>query len=90
MRFAWDRRKDASNARKHGVTFVEATTVFGDPLSMTIQDPDHFVDEERFVLVGVSMRGRLLVVVHVEHGDTIRLISARTAQPAERRAYEES
>ena len=90
MRFAWDTRKAASNARKHGVTFAEASTAFGDPLSVTITDPDQPADEARFVLVGLSARGRLLVVAHSERGDTIRLISARTAEPAERRAYEES
>lgn len=90
LKFAWDGRKASSNARKHGVSFAEASTAFGDPLSMTIPDPDHVADEERFVLVGMSIRGRLLVVAHSERGGTIRLISARPAQPSERKAYEES
>ena len=90
MTFAWDRKKAASNARKHLVTFAEATTAFADPLSVTIRDPDDSADEERFVLVGMSIRSRLLIVVHSERGDTIRLISARPAEPSERRAYEES
>jgi uncharacterized DUF497 family protein len=90
LRFAGDHRKASSNARKHGVTFAEASTAFGDPLSVTIPDPDHPGDEERFVLVGMSIRGRLLVVAHAERGDTIRLISARPAEPSEHKAYEES
>lgn len=90
LKFAWDGRKASSNARKHGVSFAEASTAFGDPLSMTIPDPDHVADEERFVLVGMSIRGRLLVIAHSERGGTIRLISARPAQPSERKAYEES
>jgi uncharacterized protein len=90
VRFEWDPRKATSNARKHGVTFAEASTAFGDPLSVTIRDPDRALDEERFVLVGQSARGRLLVVVHAERDDKVRVISARTAVPAERRAYEDS
>ena len=90
MKFVWDPEKAESNAQKHRVTFTEAATSFGDPLSVTIRDPDASAEEDRFVLLGLSTRRRLLVVVHVERGDTIRLISARTAQPAERRAYEET
>ena len=90
LKFAWDGQKAGSNARKHGVSFAEASTAFGDPLSITIPDPDHVADEERLVLVGMSIRGRLLVVAHSERGGTIRLISARPAQPSERKAYEES
>jgi len=90
LRFVWDPDKATVNARKHRVTFSEATTTFGDPLSVTVRDPDSPGHEDRFVLIGLSASGRLLVVVHVERGDNIRLISARAAQPAERRAYEES
>ena len=89
LRFTWDALKAARNARKHGVTFEEALTVFADPLSITIRDPDHSFDEERFILLGLSQRGRLLVVVHTERGEGIRLISARLAMPGERKAYEE-
>ena len=90
LRFTWDPAKAASNARKHGVTFEEAVSVFGDPLSITAPDPDHSVGEERFVLVGFSRLTRLLVVVHAEVGATIHLISARRANRREHHAYEET
>ena len=78
------------NLRLHGVTFPEASTAFGDPLSITVPDPDHSEDEERFILTGLSRTQQLLVVVHVErHGTEIRLISARRASRPERTAYEE-
>lgn len=83
LEFEWDSRKAAQNDSKHGVTFREAATVFGDPLSLTISDPDHSNDEERFVIVGVSARKRLLIVVHVERDDRIRIVSARLASRAE-------
>jgi uncharacterized DUF497 family protein len=89
LRFSWDARKAASNRRKHGVSFEEAATAFGDPLSLTVADPDHAADEERFLLLGQSERQRLLVVVHAEHGDEIRIISARPATRRERQSYEE-
>lgn len=89
LRFLWDTRKAAANQRKHGVGFPEATTVFDDALSMTIPDPDHSVGQERFLLLGMSSRHRLLVVAHIEHGDTIRIITARRANRRERRDYEE-
>jgi hypothetical protein len=89
LTFEWDRRKAASNLQKHGVSFEEAATAFGDPLSVTIHDPDHSEEEERFVILGRSETGRFLVVVHTEHGDTIRIISARLAKGHERKAYEE-
>jgi uncharacterized DUF497 family protein len=88
--FEWDRKKSAANARKHGVTFEEATTVFGDPLSVTIDDPDHLSDEARFIILGVSVRRRVLIVVHTARGDRVRLISARTATRKERKTYEEN
>lgn len=87
--FDWDPAKARSNARKHGVTFEEASTVFGDRLSLTIPDPDVRGSEARFVQIGTAFRNRLVVVIHVERGDTIRLISARPATRAERTAYEE-
>jgi uncharacterized DUF497 family protein len=89
LTFEWDERKAASNRRKHGVGFDEAATAFGDPLSLTIPDLGHSKEEDRFVLIGESFRGRLLVVVHSERGDNLRLISARLAKPSERRDYEQ-
>ena len=91
LRFSWDPRKAAANLRKHGVSFEEASTAFGDPLSLTIPDPDHSGSEERQILLGQSAAQRLLVVVHVErHGDELRIISARPATRRERRDYEEA
>jgi uncharacterized DUF497 family protein len=89
LRFQWDPRKATSNARKHGVGFGEATTVFNDPLSVAIDDPDHSADEQRFLLLGLSNRRRVLVVAHAEHGESIRIISARRATRRERQTYEE-
>ena len=90
LRFVWDTRKAAANRRRHGVDFAEAATAFGDPLSLTVPDPDHSEHEERFILIGRSERDRLLVVVHVERAaDEIRIISARRAAPHERLQYEE-
>jgi hypothetical protein len=74
----------------HGVSFDEAATAFGDPLSRTIPDPEHSEAEERFILLGLSSRGRLLVVAHTERGDRIRVISARLASKREKRQYEEA
>jgi len=88
--FEWDPKKDSLNLRKHGVGFAEAATVFGDPLSITIPDPDHTIVEERFVIVGMSASRKLLVVVHTMRGERIRLISARTATAYGRRSYEEA
>jgi uncharacterized DUF497 family protein len=90
LRFVWDPRKAAVNRRRHGVDFAEAATAFGDPLSLTVLDPDHSESEDRFILMGRSERDRLLVVVHVERAaDEIRIISARRAAPHERLQYEE-
>jgi uncharacterized protein len=86
--FDWDPVKAEANARKHGVTFEEASTAFADPLSVTIPDPDHSEAELRFLLLGHNFRGRLVVVAHTERGDTIRIISARFATQSERDAYE--
>jgi uncharacterized DUF497 family protein len=87
--FSWDPRKAASNERKHGVSFEEAVTVFGDPLSLTVPDPEHSETEDRFVVLGLSATSRPLVVAHVERGDDIRIISARLATRRERIEYEE-
>ncbi len=89
LTFVWDSEKASANLRKHDVSFQEATTVFGDPLSITVVDPGHSVGEPRFVIVGESYRQRLLVVAHVETGDTIRIISARVATRRERQDYEQ-
>lgn len=89
IEFEWDPRKAAANVRKHGVTFEEAVTAFADPHSITIPDPDHSAGEARFILIGRSAVQRLLVVVHLERGVPIRLISARLAARRERRTYEE-
>lgn len=91
IKFEWDPRKERRNRQKHGVGFDEASTVFADTLSITIPDPDHSDEEERWVIMGVSLRQRLLVVVHTEDDDEItRIISARPADSDERREYEES
>lgn len=87
--FEWDSEKARLNLEKHGVTFDEAATTFSDRLSSTIGDPDHSEDESRFLLVGMSSRGRLLVVAHADRGDRIRLINARLASKREKRQYEE-
>ena len=90
MEFRWDSRKDRRNQRKHGVSFREAATVFEDPFSTTFSDPDHSVDEERFVTIGMSTIGRILVIAHIEYEEEIRIISARPATPSERKFFEES
>jgi uncharacterized DUF497 family protein len=87
--FEWNEAKAKTNIEKHGVSFDEAVTVFGDPFSITIPDPDHSCDEERFVSVGSSDRGFILVVVYAERGSNIRIISCRKATRTERRFYEE-
>ena len=86
--FEWDASKADSNQEKHGVSFEEATTAFGDPLSLTIPDPDHSQEEDRFVLMGETYQRRLVVVVFTERGERLRLIRARLATRRERRTYE--
>ena len=88
LTFEWDPPKARSNFAKHGVGFEEASTVFGDPLSLTIPDPEHSRMEERFVTMGTAFTGKLLVVVHTDRGDNIRIISARRASRRERKSYE--
>jgi len=87
--FEWDEEKAEANLRKHDVGFDEATTVFSDPLSVTIPDPDHSEDEDRYIDIGISDRGLVLVVVYLERGENIRIISCRKATAAERKLYEE-
>ncbi len=88
MLFEWDRAKAKVNIEKHGVSFEEASTVFGDPLSITILDPLHSDQEDRFVIIGVSRQFNMLVIAHVERNDSIRIISARNATSVERKNYE--
>jgi len=86
--FQWDRKKAAKNFAKHGVSFQEAESVFGDPLGRITDDPRHSVDEQRYVLLGQSRERRLLAVMFTERGEAVRLISARPATRRERRDYE--
>ena len=88
MQFEWDSNKEARNKAKHGVAFVEACTVFENPLSSTVSDPDHSEGEVRFLTFGVSAQGRPLVVAHTEQDDRIRSISSRPMTRRERQAYE--
>ena len=88
MDFEWDPEKDEANQRKHGVSFDEASTVFGDPLAWTIDDPDHSADEARFLTTGLSSQ-RLIIVAHTDREGRTRLINAREVTAAERRTYEE-
>lgn len=90
MEFEWDPAKAGANLRKHKVSFHEAATVFGDFLGVTAADPDHSAGERRYITVGRSTRGRLLMVAHTERRERIRIISARTLTPREKRAYEET
>lgn len=86
--FEWDPNKATKNLRKHGVSFEEATTAFTDPLSITIRDPLHSDQEDRFILIGMSNKNRLWVIVHTDRQDRIRIISARKATKKERKQYE--
>ncbi|NKQ37090.1 MAG: BrnT family toxin [Chloroflexi bacterium] len=88
--FEWDEEKAITNKRKHGVTFEEAITVFQDPHSITIFDPDHSTDEDRFIDLGYSNKERLLVVIYTERNNKIRIISCRPATRSERRSYEQN
>ena len=89
MEFEWDLHKADSNLRKHGVSFHEAASVWGDTLSITYHDPDHSVTEHRFITVGMSRARRMLMVAHADRGDNVRIISARRMTRQERRQYEE-
>jgi uncharacterized DUF497 family protein len=88
VEFEWDARKAAENLREHKVSFIEAASVFGDFLSTTAADPAHSAGEHRYITVGLSNLGRLLMVAHTEQGDRMRIISARTLTAREERAYE--
>jgi uncharacterized protein len=89
MHFEWDENKALSNLSKHGVTFEEAKTVFDDPLYVDFYDPNHSETEERYLIVGESNQGRLLIVSYTERRNSTRLISAREVTKTEREAYEE-
>ena len=89
IEFEWDRNKAKSNLQKHRVGFPEAATVFHDPLSITVYDPDHSEGEDRYITIGASLAGRFLVIAHTDRGNTVRIISARELTRAERKAYEE-
>ncbi|MCA9426579.1 MAG: BrnT family toxin [Candidatus Omnitrophica bacterium] len=89
MNFEWHARKAAANLKKHGVSFEEAMTVFGDHYSTTFPDPDHSRGEERYLIIGFSKKERVLVISHTHRGETIRLISARSATRRERNFYED-
>jgi hypothetical protein len=87
--FEWDEEKAEENLKKHGISFDEAKSVFGDPFSITIDDPDHSEEEQRFIDIGYSKNGRVLVVVYTERGHKTRIISCRKTNMAERRKYEQ-
>ena len=89
MKFEWDQQKADSNLKKHNVSFQEAASAFGDTFSITYPDPDHSVREQRFITVGMSGSGKVLIIAHTDRGDNIRIISARKAARKERRYYEE-
>jgi uncharacterized DUF497 family protein len=88
VQFEWDPEKARNNLAKHEVSFDEAATVFGDPLAITIHDPDHSHDEQRFLTTGLSRRHRLIIVAHTDREGRVRIITAREATPAEREQYE--
>jgi hypothetical protein len=89
IEFEWDPSKAELNLKKHGVSFKEAATLFRDPLGITIFDPDHSEEEDRFITVGLSGNGRLLMVGHTDRGEKMRIINARELNRGEREAYEE-
>ena len=85
----WDEEKAAGNLEKHGISFADAATVFDDSLYVDFYDPDHSSNEHRYLIIGMSQEGRLLIVSYTERADVVRLISAREVTSAERKAYEE-
>jgi len=89
MDFEWDRKKAEKNIKKHGISFHEAATVFGDPLALTFPDPDHSTGEYRFITFGVSRFNQFLVLSHTDREDKVRIISARIMSRKERKIYEE-
>ena len=89
MEFEWDEEKAAANLAKHEVSFAEATTIFADPLYVDFYDPDHSIDEHRYIIIGESQQSRLLIVSYTERGHIVRLIGAREVTRREREIYEE-
>jgi len=89
MEFEWDDKKATKNKKKHGVSFHEAATVFGDPMARTFNDPEHSTTEHQFLTFGLSQFNQLLVVAHTDRGENIRIISAQTMTKHERKIYEE-
>ena len=90
LKFEWDEAKAKSNLEDHEISFEEGVTIFHDLFVATMLDPDHSDDEQRFIAIGLSAKGRLLIIMYTERGDRTRIISCRKATPRERRAYEES
>ena len=88
LTFEWDEEKSRSNFRKHGVSFEEAKTVFNDPFAISIDDPDHSDEDERYIDIGISSKGRVVVVWYTERNENIRIIGCRKATKTESRAYE--
>lgn len=89
MEFEWNPDKAGANFKKHGVSFTEAATVFGDPLSITFPDPAHSINESRYITIGLSRNGRLLILAHTDRNKRLRIISAREATRKEKRFYEQ-
>jgi len=89
VNFEWDPGKARKNRRKHRISFQEAATVFGDPLAVTYPDPDHSLSEQRFITLGMSSTGRVLMVAHVDRNENVRIVSARRTTQRERKSYEE-
>jgi hypothetical protein len=89
LEFEWDPRKAAANLLRHGITFEDAATVFGDPLALTVSDPDHSEREHRFITMGETALGKIVVVSHTDRDDVIRIISARPATRKEHHEYTE-
>ena len=89
MEFEWDDAKAEANLRKHGVAFAEAATAFGDPLAITFYDPAHSDDEDRFLTIGLSEGGRVVILSHTDREESVRIISAREATRGERKGYED-
>jgi len=90
LTYEWDKRKEASNIKRHGISFHEASTVFLDARSMTFYDPDHSDDEDRFITIGISSTGNILFVSHTDRGMITRIISAREATKKECDGYEKA
>lgn len=88
--YEWDKRKEASNIKNHGISFHETSTVFLDPLSMTFYDPDHSESEDRFITLGIATTGKLLFISHTDRGTVIRIFSAREATKKEGEGYEKA